>query len=636
MPSFRVTCLTCGASLRVRDASAIGKILPCPKCNSMVEVVGPEDIPTDDSAAENAPLEETATGGDELQQSAAATATLATSDIIGQFPAMPKPVWPKWLAIGSAGTVAAAALIGIIFFVIGGDGSDNEKANAVASVDAEITSEVEETDTATTTETETDVHDPEERAAASEEDATGADGPFEKDVDPFGTDTLNSNTLSAAVDLPEGDQPKTETEAPVDNKKGIAKEGIAANPPQDIAVPFQTNVGASRIAATDNDEPGASSSAAQTPSANPAEPVRAPIPPADIDVTARLSMRLADAKFRKVPLANFVTTLSTMSAVPIRYDAATLSRVGHTPDDQIQVQLQDASIGDVLSEAIGQWGLTYLATGPRVIIRVPSPDEADLRTVRHDVRDLADNAAELDQLAENLQAVVAPKTWATSGGRGQIVAASGVLTVEQSSDVHFQILVFGDKLRVARRLAPKSPLDPSHFQLKTREQLSEEMLARTVTIRPAEGETLNTIAERLSHNTGLMIAVDELALMKVGKSGDDEVRIEIDKEPLSDAFAVLLTPRDLTFRIVDHRIIEITTPAAVATAYHVEFYPVAELATDRETAGRLIDRVKRQVVPDSWSTVGGSGAIVFDDRGRCLIVRQTSAGHTELASFLKN
>ncbi|HVX61472.1 MAG TPA: DUF1559 domain-containing protein, partial [Pirellulales bacterium] len=42
MELFSITCTTCRARLKVRDAAAIGQILGCPKCGSMVQVVAPE------------------------------------------------------------------------------------------------------------------------------------------------------------------------------------------------------------------------------------------------------------------------------------------------------------------------------------------------------------------------------------------------------------------------------------------------------------------------------------------------------------------------------------------------------------------------------------------------------------------
>ena len=39
---FSVSCTTCRAKLAVRDKEAIGEILECPKCGSMVLIVPPE------------------------------------------------------------------------------------------------------------------------------------------------------------------------------------------------------------------------------------------------------------------------------------------------------------------------------------------------------------------------------------------------------------------------------------------------------------------------------------------------------------------------------------------------------------------------------------------------------------------
>ena len=41
MEPFSICCTTCQARLKVRDAEAVGKILPCPKCGSMVMVERP-------------------------------------------------------------------------------------------------------------------------------------------------------------------------------------------------------------------------------------------------------------------------------------------------------------------------------------------------------------------------------------------------------------------------------------------------------------------------------------------------------------------------------------------------------------------------------------------------------------------
>lgn len=50
MESFAISCTTCGSRLRVRDASLIGQILACPKCQGMVLIAPPEDAQTSPNA----------------------------------------------------------------------------------------------------------------------------------------------------------------------------------------------------------------------------------------------------------------------------------------------------------------------------------------------------------------------------------------------------------------------------------------------------------------------------------------------------------------------------------------------------------------------------------------------------------
>ncbi|HVW39374.1 MAG TPA: hypothetical protein VHB99_18785, partial [Pirellulales bacterium] len=53
MALFSIHCTTCRARLKVRDTAAIGQILACPKCGSMVQVLPPEGWTPGDEAAES-------------------------------------------------------------------------------------------------------------------------------------------------------------------------------------------------------------------------------------------------------------------------------------------------------------------------------------------------------------------------------------------------------------------------------------------------------------------------------------------------------------------------------------------------------------------------------------------------------
>ena len=99
---FTIDCLTCRRRLAVRSEAAIGAILNCPKCGSMVPVIPPEGwIPPGRPPAEVASATTGAAPADALSEPA------ATSPPSGPAPSG-KPVRPRRQSLPRAVPIAAA------------------------------------------------------------------------------------------------------------------------------------------------------------------------------------------------------------------------------------------------------------------------------------------------------------------------------------------------------------------------------------------------------------------------------------------------------------------------------------------------------------------------------------------------
>ncbi|HUY33465.1 MAG TPA: hypothetical protein VMV69_12010 [Pirellulales bacterium] len=125
MELFTITCTTCKAKLKVRDGAAIGQILGCPKCGSMVHVAAPDGWQPPEPAGDTRPPP---------VQPNAATATNAgkekpsrrrhKNENAGEASGGRKP------PVGAAGASGAAGAAGASgAFEYGDDGSD-AKLNA--------------------------------------------------------------------------------------------------------------------------------------------------------------------------------------------------------------------------------------------------------------------------------------------------------------------------------------------------------------------------------------------------------------------------------------------------------------------------------------------------------------------------
>lgn len=146
MELFSITCTTCRARLKVREASAIGQILACPKCASMVQVLAPPDWqpPVESADAATDPLDasnsSSGASGPKWSQSPLASpgaaATVAGAAVGGQASeraghdetsseaALPAPdaeparcnTWLKWAWMGGAPAALSAMVVAWVYF----------------------------------------------------------------------------------------------------------------------------------------------------------------------------------------------------------------------------------------------------------------------------------------------------------------------------------------------------------------------------------------------------------------------------------------------------------------------------------------------------------------------------------------
>ena len=113
MQPFSIQCETCSARLKVKNASAIGQRLACPKCGGMVLVEPPDGWQADDSATAGEP------GKVDVPQQPRPTAAQAQ----GAEPLLPGEQWTssgtqqrrKWLLL-AAGIIAILALSAAVVF----------------------------------------------------------------------------------------------------------------------------------------------------------------------------------------------------------------------------------------------------------------------------------------------------------------------------------------------------------------------------------------------------------------------------------------------------------------------------------------------------------------------------------------
>lgn len=359
------------------------------------------------------------------------------------------------------------------------------------------------------------------------------------------------------------------------------------------------------------------------------------VPPRVVNTEVRLTDPIRGLEVRRLPLADFLNLISDLSTVPITLDCNALLEMGQTPAAPVTLQVNDTTVAEVLKSALEPLRLGYQIHNGQLIVGYP-PQE-NLRQVRYAVADLTgDDTKALGDMAALVRRFIEPDSWQQAGGKASLVAGSGTLVVDQSESAHAQILVFCEKLRVARGLPLKSRIDPARFVLNTREDKAHELLNRQLSANFLAPQPLAGVTKWLHQNTSANFVIDHAALADDGTSAESECSAAVVKKPLDTLLDNITTSAELAWRVVDEKTIEITTRPAAAMKMDVEFYPAGDLAADATASKRLISQIQSKLDPQLWGDTPDKATIQYDAPSKALIVRAPQRLQAHVEAFLAN
>lgn len=618
MELFSIRCETCGTSLKVRSTEAIGQILSCPKCESMVQVAPPpgwqppaepEQPALEAAAPQPAPAEPPSPAPAAPTEMAASAGEPETYQAPFGFEPPPPADWKKRAAIGML--AVAAVLFGVMGWLWANRGDQPVAQNPPPAVEPTP-------------------------AKTEPSDDPGTDPAPTEDPDPAVTPEQSPDSLPP----PPTPTPRTKVEidpvtgrpaAPASPRKKQEPTKVE-NPPAKVPQPAPPKVQPKPPVPNPNPPPKKVDPPADPPAlTNPLLPtVEAPPQPdpeavrVRKDVDDRLNDAIASIDIRNKPLAAVIDEISQLSTLVISLDLDSLSAVGVTPEDKVSVSLSNTTVGQLLERLLDQVGLVYVVESGQVRVISQRSQAQQQRIARYNVADLAPDEASAAELVRLIQALVAPGTWqlpadAPQDARPPIHLAAGTLTVHRGELVHRQIVHLLDRLRIARGLKVL-PAGEADEALATRYDRVADKLSKKLTVNYSEMPLEKVLAE-LERRTSLVLLIDGLALGQVGLSPD--VRATVRTKEAQPVFLILdhlLTPLEIAYRIIDARTLQVTSRQVAADNLEIEFFRVQDLAATPKAAEDLIAQVKQEAYPESWTREKNPPAIEYDAPSQCLIV----------------
>lgn len=658
MQPFPVICETCRSQLRVRSARMIGEIHSCPKCGGMVLIQppagwsdGPSEVAT--TAVKPAKPPSVAPAQPLVAQSFHEIADLSGIDLTtpagpasgspsspAELPAAAVDRWSRWVIWGSVAGSVAIATASLVWSLWPGD--DNRvPVSAQAPAITDPPPKREPTQTAESAIEEPTAIVANKPEVATEPQATEAPAEFalpepppiepsvpepepqESELQPAAETVASSSVSRPAIDPRDVAPENLDLVLRKDRADGVPP-AVAANVAGNdkVAAPPDLQIGdGSEVATRASLEEALASAANQ---AKPETVRRGPtsaddLPPANVGQLLQLTIPEIDVP--RLPLYRAVAMLTELTAIPITLDPAALRMAGVSVGHEVAIRGKQVSAAELIRTTLAGANLQYEQRGNQLI--VIRAGAGDLANRNYRIGDLfAPGSPDASAIAQLIQTLVTPESWAGQGGTGQLKVNQDQLAVTQSQSVHYDALIFCERLRKARGVPLQSKYPTALLRTKPLETALAPRLDRRVTFSFVTWTRLPQVFRHWEQASGLTILVDWSALGDVQLAPASTIACAVEGASWREALEEVLTPLGLAWVPVDGSTIQITSRAAAEALQYIDFYSLPR-ASDAEA-----------LVAELREGTPGDHAVVSDAASHSLIVRANAAGHLHVATQL--
>jgi hypothetical protein len=608
---FKVTCVTCKASLSVRNPALIDQIVACPKCDSMVHVVPPAaGVPAREAVAVAAatPVVESPAFEQSFEPMVDSPAPVAETAEASTVPSVvastSNATFIMW-AVGSF--VIGVTVMGAILLLRGG-GEPTATAPQPASkapaspveIEATVASDRPKAESPAPSPSPGDVADRPAEENSFAESASVEPQPAEPSL--LGPIEEPEEEVVAEATRAVNDEPVTPPQDEPTEKLviGNADEPRVASKFDPLAIdPEEFSLADMTEAAGAEDGNAAAEQPADEDTTDEERPVNAVVPvrldqesgrgSANRVASIQLKRELPAVTVKDMPLLDFLAFASQLSGVPVSVGPEQLQMAGITPGRPVSVDVKEARLADVLETVLEPLHLEVTAEGPQVVI--VRQDTAKVRSVDYPVDDLLGDKLSAADVGKWIERLIAPETWQTAGGDGAITASNGSLKIEQTQAVQYQVLFLLERARLAKGLPLRSKYPARLLSSRPYAAGIADRLNAPATFTFSHNTPLAEVFHYWQGEAGLPIFVDWPALASVGLWPDSRVTCTSANEPWQAALDKILSPLDLAWRAAPGGAIQITSRARVETGPVVDIYPTGTWRGDATDAVVIEDPV---------------------------------------------
>lgn len=359
--------------------------------------------------------------------------------------------------------------------------------------------------------------------------------------------------------------------------------------------------------------------------------------------------RAGDWRFLDQSLGDVMKAIAEKAGIEILIDRRALEEYGLSDDQPVTLVLQGMRLESCLNHLLRPLDLTWIVRDEAILITTVEEAEMAESVQVYPVKAIielppgaGEGAYDYDSLIEAITSTITMDAWQEVGGPASIAPFQGTLVVSHSvaghrtishliNHLHGLIKVYRED---PKKVVPPIVVEPASNG-KVRQALDQPITAEWVDV------SLSEVVGALYGQAKVPIFIDVRALEEYGIATDEPITLKVENLALRHVLRRLLRPLELSYVVRDEALV-ITTEEEAEMELLTVIYPVAHLAGAgegdemvlAERLDHLIRAVTSSIAVDSWTDVGGPGAVACLLNPPCLIVSQTEEMHEQISMLL--
>ena len=256
----------------------------------------------------------------------------------------------------------------------------------------------------------------------------------------------------------------------------------------------------------------------------------------------QLESQLPALSVQDMLLTDFLDLVASLAGVPISVAPAELQMAGIDPGQRVALEAHDVRLDDALAQVLKPLRLAA-STPVGAQVLVARRDGERVRDINYPLEDLVGPGATAEDFAAWIEQLIAPESWGSEGGK--IVPTDTQLAIHQTQQIHYQILFFLERIRLARQLPLKSRYPARLLDAPPMAAAIADRLAAPTTFTFSHETPLAEVARYWQSELGLAVFVDWPALAEANLWPDSRITGAIANQPWRTALDEVLTPLGL-------------------------------------------------------------------------------------------